>query len=560
MNFRRNLISRAVRAALLAGAVVTCLPASAIPLGPSIPDEVPLPPPVPAGPVAPVAEKSPPLSPAEAQANRDLWERIRAGFKMATMDSPLVLQQEDWYSRRPDYIGRFVDRGALYLHHIVEEVEKRGMPMEIALLPVIESAFNPSAYSRANASGMWQFIPSTGKLYGLDQNWWTDHRRDVVASTHAALNYLEKLHNQFDSWELALAAYNCGEGCVARAIAKNEKRKKPTDYLSLDLPKETKQYVPKLLAVKKIIQWPGSYGIKLDAIPDEPYFTRVAAPPKIDVKLAAKLAEMQEEEFVALNPAFNKPVAAMQGDQAGHFLLPIAKADVFRENLENYDKPLVSWATYSAKSGESIDQIAKKHGVSPAHLRAVNGRMRERKGRLAQAMLLMVPAQQVGGFIKASLDVPSVAAAAAAATRSDVPSSYRVRPGDSLFTIAQRHDLEVEDLREFNNLRGNHLAIGQTLRLTGASAPLLKPTPAAVAAPSTSAAAGSKATTVAVNTNNAAAKGTGPANIRTYTIRAGDTLYSIAQRFGIALDDLMRWNNLTAQSVIQPGRQVRVSA
>lgn len=547
MNLRRNIITSAVLTALLAATANTFAqaapPSSApapAPLGPSIPDEAP-------APVArpPAASEQPaPLSPAEAQANRDLWERIRAGFKMAPLDSPLVLQHEDWYSSRPDYIGRFVDRGALYLHHIVEEVEKRGMPMEIALLPVIESAFNPGAYSRAAAAGMWQFIPSTGKLYGLDQNWWADHRRDVVASTHAALNYLEKLYNQFESWELALAAYNCGEGCVARAIAKNEKRKKPTDYLSLDLPKETRHYVPKLMAVKNIIQWPSSYGIKLDAIPDEPYFTRVAAPPKIDVKLAAKLAEMPEDEFVALNPAFNKPVASIA---SGHLLLPVDKAPVFRENLENYDKPLVSWSTYSAQRGESIDQIARKHGVSAAYLRQVNGRLKERKGRLAQPMLLMVPAQQVGGLVKASLDVP---APAAAAVRPDTPATYRVRAGDSLYTIAQRHDLEVDDLREFNNLRGNHLAVGQTLRLTGQSAPLLKSTPAAIQV------ASAPAKVVATTTKTA----NPPASVRTYTIRAGDTLFSIAQRFGIALDDLLRWNNLTAQSVIQPGRQVRVSA
>lgn len=541
MNFGRNLISVAVVAALFAAGAVSAQP-TLVALGPSIPDEAPAPVVTPA---TAAEEKPVPLSPAEAQANRDLWERIRAGFKMAPLDSPLVLQHEDWYSSRPDYIGRFVDRGALYLHHIVEEVEKRGMPMEIALLPVIESAFNPGAYSRAAAAGMWQFIPSTGKLYGLDQNWWADHRRDVVASTHAALNYLEKLYNQFESWELALAAYNCGEGCVARAIAKNEKRKKPTDFLSLDLPKETKHYVPKLMAVKNIIQWPSSYGIKLDAIPDEPYFTRVAAPPKIDVKLAAKLAEMPEDEFIALNPAFNKPVASVT---SGHLLLPVDKAPVFRENLENYDKPLVSWSTYSAQRGESIDQIARKHGVSPAYLRTVNGRLRERKGRLAQPMLLMVPAQQVGGFIKASLDVPAPAAAATA--RADVPATYRVRAGDSLYTIAQRHDLEVDDLREFNNLRGNHLAVGQTLRLTGHSAPLLKSTP------SPTPVASAPAKVVAPPAKPASQE----AGSRTYTIRAGDTLFSIAQRFGIALDDLLRWNNLTAQSVIQPGRQVRVSA
>lgn len=543
MTLRRTLLQATVAAVLGTGYM---LPALA--LGPSIPDEAPLP-----APQAANASGTPdgPLSPAEAQANRDLWERIRAGFKLSPMETPLVQQHEDWYSSRPDYIGRFVDRGALYLHHIVEEVEKRGMPTEIALLPVIESAFNPSAYSRANASGMWQFIPSTGKLYGLDQNWWADHRRDVVASTQAALNYLEKLYNQFDSWELALAAYNCGEGCVARAIAKNEKRKKPTDYLSLDLPKETRHYVPKLMAVKNIIQWPSSYGIKLDAIPDEPYFTRVPAPPKIDVKLAAQLANMPEDEFIALNPAFNKPVASVE---SGHILLPVDKAAVFRENLENYDKPLVSWTTYSARRGDSVDQIARKHGVLPSYLRAVNGRLKERKGKLTQPMLLMVPSQ--GGLIKASLDAAPGAGvqpsrlAAPQAGSPGLPATYRVRAGDSLYTIAQKFDLEIDDLRELNNLRGNHLSIGQSLRLNGPSAPLLntsaRPLPASVSA----------ATPPPAKASTPLAKG----SPRTYTVRTGDTLYSIARRFGVALDDLMRWNNLDPKSVIQPGRQMKVTA
>jgi len=544
MLLRRNLISQAVLVALTLAPVGTALATAQKLIGPSIPDEFVPPPPVAVPAPAPVAATPAPVAElkidaATAAANRDLWERIRAGFKMAPLESPLVLQHEDWYSSRPDYIGRFVDRGALYLHHIVEEVDKRGMPMEIALLPVIESAFNPGAYSRAAAAGMWQFIPSTGKLYGLDQNWWTDHRRDVVASTHAALNYLEKLYNQFDSWELALAAYNCGEGCVARAIAKNQKRNKPTDFLSLDLPKETKHYVPKLMAVKNIIQWPASYGIKLDAIPDEPYFTRVQAPAKIDVKLAAKLAEMPEDEFVALNPAFNKPVASVQ---SGHFLLPIDKAPVFRENLENYDKPLVSWTTYSASRGEVVDQIARKHGVTPAYLRTVNGRIKERKGRLAQPMLIMVPAQQ-GGLMRASLDLAPQASPAP--QRNDVPATYKVRSGDSLYVIAQRFDMDVEDIRVLNNLRGNHLAIGQTLRL---AEPM--PVPARAVAKAATTPAQAKPAVVAAAT----------ANIRTYTIRAGDTLFSIAQRFGVALDDLLRWNNLTAQSVIQPGRQVRVAA
>jgi len=204
------------------------------------------------------------------------------------MDSPLVAENEAWYVSRPDYIRRFVDRGSLYLHHIVEEVEKRGMPMEIALLPVIESAFTPKAHSRAKASGLWQFIPSTGKNYGLTQDWWRDNRNDVVAATSAALNYLQRLHDMFGSWELALAAYNSGEGRVSRAIAANQKKGLPTDFLSLKLPDETRNYVPRLIAVKNIVLAPASYGIELESVPDQPYFTAVPAPHKIDVPLAAK--------------------------------------------------------------------------------------------------------------------------------------------------------------------------------------------------------------------------------------------------------------------------------
>src|SRR5476649_104080 len=182
----------------------------------------------------------------------DLWYRIRVGFALEALDSPLVAEHEQWYASRPEYIKRFVDRGSRYLHYIVEQVEKRGMPMEIALLPVVESAFDPKAYSRSKASVLWQFIPSTGKNYGLSQDWWKDNRRDVVAATDAALNYLERLHGMFGSWELALAAYNCGEGCVTRAIAVNQRRGLPTDYSSLNLPPETRNYVPKLFAVKNI--------------------------------------------------------------------------------------------------------------------------------------------------------------------------------------------------------------------------------------------------------------------------------------------------------------------
>ncbi len=393
----------------------------------------------------------------------DLWHRIRVGFLLEPLESPLVAEHEGWYSSRPEYIKRFVGRGSLYLHHIVEEVEKRGMPMEIALLPVIESAFTPRAHSRAKASGLWQFIPSTGKNFGLTQDSWRDNRRDVVAATNAALNYLQRLHDMFDSWELALAAYNCGEGCVGRAIGYNQKRGLPTDFLSLKLPAETRNYVPKLIAVKNIVLSPTNYGIELESVPDQPYFTRVEAPAKIDVKLAAKLAGMSDEDFVALNPAFNKPVA-MSPVGTGTLILPLDKAETFRANLEAWDKPLVSWTTYNARRFESIDAIARSHNVSTVQLHAANDGLKlDRKGRLKAATPLMVPMRNGATPILlaaplqparvASLSVHSVSSLAS--PRPAPPGlgkTYVVRAGDTLFSISQRFNTAVDTLRAANKL------------------------------------------------------------------------------------------------------------
>jgi membrane-bound lytic murein transglycosylase D len=385
----------------------------------------------------------------------DLWQRIRKGFAMEPLDSPLVTENEAWYTSRPEYIARFVDRGSLYLHYIVEQVEKRNMPMEIALLPVIESAFNPKAYSRAKASGIWQFIPSTGKNYGLSQDWWKDNRRDIVAATDAALNYLQRLHGMFDSWELALAAYNAGEGNVARAIAYNQKRGLPTDFLGISprLRPETRNYVPKLIAVKNIVLSPAAYGIDLESVPDEPYFTAVQAPKKIDVKVAAKLAGMSEDQFVALNPAHNKAVAS----GTGTFIVPVDKADDFKANLEKYDQPLVSWTTYQARRGESLDAIANKHHATTAQLKLANGEIKlDKKGHLRAAGPVMVPMK---GDANAPVKVAHATAMRAQETRVAAPVQepavakvYTVRSGDTLYNIAQRHRTSVDTLLGLNKL------------------------------------------------------------------------------------------------------------
>ena len=391
----------------------------------------------------------------------DLWQRIRVGFLLDPLDTPLVHEQENWYSSRPDYINRFVDRGSRYLHYIVEEVEKRRMPTEIALLPVIESAFTPKAYSRAKASGLWQFIPSTGKNYGLTQDWWRDNRNDVMAATDAALNYLERLHTMFGSWELALAAYNCGEGCVGRAISYNQKRGLPTDYLNLKLPPETRNYVPKLIAVKNIVLSPTTYGIEIETIPDAPYFTTVQAPPRIDVKIAAQLAEMSEEDFRALNPAHNKPVA-----NAGSFVVPLDKAETFRANLEAFDQPLVSWTTYNAKRGESMDSIARHYGMSQGALKAANDTLKlDKKGRLRAPGVVMVPMRPGTAAKNAPPGVTRVAstvtlptasamapARAAPAAHAAPGGTYVVRSGDTLYSISKKFNTGVDALLALNKL------------------------------------------------------------------------------------------------------------
>ena len=319
----------------------------------------------------------------------DLWERIRRGFGMPNLDSPLVQQQQAWYLARPDYLRRVVERSRRYMHHIVEELEKRGMPTELALLPIVESAYNPMAYSRAHASGMWQFIPSTGKTYQLDQNWWMDQRRDIIASTSAALEYLQSIYEMHGDWHLALASYNWGENAVARAINKNRAKGLPTDYLSLTMPNETRSYVPKLQALKSIIAQPALFNVSLDPIPNRPYFHSVEVSTHMDVAIAARLAEMTIEEFLALNPAYNRPVIPDKKGGA-NIVLPAEKVDVFMSNLEAYGKPLTNWRAYSIKKGESLDSVAKKHGLSVARLRQVNGI--SAKMRIGPGHTLLVPA------------------------------------------------------------------------------------------------------------------------------------------------------------------------
>jgi membrane-bound lytic murein transglycosylase D len=299
----------------------------------------------------------------------DLRDRIISGYQMPDIDSEYTSTHEAWYAARPDYVKRMMDRSQRYLYHIVVEVEKRGMPSEIALLPMVESAFNPKATSRTKASGIWQFMPKTGKTFGLKQNNWVDDRKDITAATNAALDYLQKLHTMFGTWDLALAAYNAGEGTVQHAIDRNLKQGLPTDYQSLPLPSETKNYVPKLQAIKNIMANPQNYGLNIDTIPNRPYFTTITLTKQIDAKLAAQLADISFEEFTSLNPEFNHPIIRDKATNINEILLPISAAETFKSNLQSYDKPLVSWQDYHAQREDRMDKIAKKFGVNSKDLR-----------------------------------------------------------------------------------------------------------------------------------------------------------------------------------------------
>lgn len=321
--------------------------------------------------------------------SNDLWIQIRQGFQLPELDSPLVEQQTQWLVKRPDYVNRSMARSSRYLFYIVEEVNRRNMPTEIALLPFVESAFNPEAKSTAKAMGIWQFMPRTGQDFKLTQNVFRDERRDVLQSTNAALDYLQRLYKQFGDWQLALAAYNWGEGNVARAIKRNQAQRKPTDYQSLTMPRETREYVPKLMAYKNIVQNPAAYNIVLPELENHPYFVAIDVTRDIDVDVAAQLAEMSLEDFRNLNPAFNKPVILAATDQ--QMLLPFARAELFQMNLANYTKPLSSWTALKVTKSETPEQLASRLALNPETIRDVNNIPRGMRIRAGSTVLIPKP-------------------------------------------------------------------------------------------------------------------------------------------------------------------------
>ncbi|HRI19207.1 MAG TPA: transglycosylase SLT domain-containing protein, partial [Burkholderiaceae bacterium] len=390
----------------------------------------------------------------------DLWVRVRQGFLMPDLDSPLVADRERWYASRPDYVARMTSRSSRYLFYIVEELERRGLPTEIALLPYIESAFNPQAVSSAKASGMWQFMAATGKDFDLKQNLFRDDRRDVLASTRAALDYLTRLYSEFGDWQLSLAAYNWGEGSVRRAIAKNLKAGLPTDYSSLKMPEETRYYVPKLQAVKNIVADPQRFGVVLPPLANHPYFLGVPIERDIDVALVVRLSGLKTEEFRTLNPQLNKPVILAAGTP--QVLPPYDNANRFLHGLAAHQGPTATWTAWVAPATMNPAQAAKQVGMTEVALREVNAI--PPKMLVKAGSTLLVPRHET-----AAADVSEhVADNATIALAPDAPPlrkvSFKAGKKDSVASVAKRYRVSAEQVAQWNKVdAGAAFKSGQTV-------------------------------------------------------------------------------------------------
>jgi membrane-bound lytic murein transglycosylase D len=450
----------------------------------------------------------------------DLFDRMRAGFRLDDSEERHAVDtQLRWYANNPEYLQRAFGRADLYLYHIVTELEARGMPLELALLPVVESAFEPYAYSRARASGLWQFIPGTGSRYGLRQDWWYDGRRDIVESTRAALDYLQSLHDEFNGdWLLAIAAYNCGELIVERSVAMNRAAGRPVTFWDLWLPRETRAYVPKLLAMRRLVLDPGAYGLAISRIPNQPYFTRVATGGQISFKVAAEISGVSPEDLYELNPAFHRWATDPAGPQ--YLLLPVDAADVFTPNIAQLSPDqLLGVSRYTVRRGDSVASLAQRFHTTVNVIRDLNDLP---AGRLTVGNELRVPASVT--------DLPAkVLLAAARADGHDRharrPHVLVVRGGETLWSIARRNGMDVNTLARMNGMQPDDaLRAGQRLRVSSARL---------------SSHARSHRHVI-------------------YTVRSGDTVAQIAQLFQCSVPQLLAWNGLSSQVHLHAGQKLRI--
>jgi membrane-bound lytic murein transglycosylase D len=450
----------------------------------------------------------------------DLFDRMRAGFKLEDAPDRHAIDQElQWFAANPDYLQRAFSRADLYLYYIVTELERRNMPLELALLPVVESAFEPYAYSRARASGLWQFIPDTGSKYGLKQDWWYDGRRDIVESTRAALDYLQSLHDEFNGdWLLAIAAYNCGEAMVERAADMNRAAGRPVTFWDLWLPRETRAYVPKLLAMKRLVLAPETYGLEMSPIPNQPYFVRETTEGQINLRLAAEIAGISPEELYELNPAFHRWATDPAGPH--YLLLPVDAADVFAENIAELSADQRLGVThYAVKRGDSIVSVAQHFHTTINVIRELNDMP---TGGLTVGDDLRVPAAEDELPAKVML----AAARVDGRVRNARPHVQIVRRGETLWTIARRHGINVNTLAMMNGLQpGDALRAGQRIRLSSGT-------------------------------------GTGGGHTARrrleYTVRDGDTMMGIARLFQCSVPQLLAWNGLSSHSHIHAGQKLRI--
>ena len=386
----------------------------------------------------------------------DIWNIVNKGYRIPDPKKKwakkVVKKYERWYSEHPVYTYRMFERTKRYIYYVVQEVQKRNMPMEIALLPIIESAYNPIARSNMKAVGLWQFIPSTGKNYGLQQDWWKDERSNVILSTNASLNYLEKLYNQFGTWELALAAYNAGEGKVGREIKRNKRRKRATDYYTISLPRETDEYVSKLIAMKHIIQNPQKYNVEVPYIPNAPYFSEVTLTEQMDIDLILKLADISSEEFELLNAHHKRPLIPKES-QPTTILLPQHKVEMYNKNLMAHNESLSNWVLYKPKRKESIMKVAKKFDINLStfkRINSLNGRVTFRKN---STVLIPKSSELKSKYtLKGTGDFNYTSV-----------GTHHVSKGDTLGGIARKYRVSIEDLKEFNELDSHIIIIGTTI-------------------------------------------------------------------------------------------------
>ncbi|MCG5499599.1 LysM peptidoglycan-binding domain-containing protein [Ectothiorhodospira lacustris] len=465
-------------------------------------------------------------SPAPA-VDEGLWGRVRQGFALPDeRDHERVLHYIQWHQANSDYLGQVLARAEPYLHYILEEIEARDLPAELLLLPVVESAYRPDVYSSGQAAGIWQFIPSTGSHFGLHQNWWYDGRKDIHASTHAALNYLTQLHERFNGdWLLALAAYNAGQGTVSRAITRNESLGQPTDYWNLDLPRETQHYVPRLLALQAIVTDPEHYQVGLWPVPDEPRLGLVELGGQLELSIAAELADLSLDDITQLNPGFHRWATDPEGPH--HLLLPLDRVEPFQIALAALPREQrVSWLRHRVQPGETLGHIAARYNTTIALLQRTN-ELRSHIIRVGDHLLIPT-AEPSPETVTARQDEGR------SVSRTHNTLHHRVQPGDTLWALARTYDVSLQELAAWNRISSDAtLRPGQTLLIRQAGTTTAAAQPAAMA--------------------TGAARG----NTLTYAVRPGDSLSSISRRFGVRVSDIQVWNQLDGH-LIRPGQQLHL--